>query len=125
MMKEEVDPLMSRGSAAMSSSKRTDFCVCGVLTASGVAARDSENIEDDGDALAESKEVSIVCTVDEPVERVLKAVLCFSKGTSKILYMRLEFSHLRSSRPIRQNPFDGDFTVPSNIIYAPWHDPAA
>jgi hypothetical protein len=75
MMNGAPDPLISRGSAAISSSKRTDLCVPGVLTASGVVARDEQNIEEDGDALPETEEVSIVSTRDEPVKSVLKVVL--------------------------------------------------
>jgi hypothetical protein len=43
----------------MSWSKSIDFSVPGVLTTSGVAFEDNENIEDDGDADPDVKEASI------------------------------------------------------------------
>jgi len=49
MMNGESDPAMSRGSATTSSSKSTDLCVSGVLTAAGDADGEHENIDEDAD----------------------------------------------------------------------------
>jgi hypothetical protein len=59
MINREAEPLISRGSAATSSSKRTDLCVPGVFTTSGVVFKDRENIEEDGDADPDIEEASI------------------------------------------------------------------
>jgi hypothetical protein len=59
MMNGKPEPLISRGSAVISWSKSIDVSVPGVLTTSGVACKDNENIEDDGDADPDVKEESI------------------------------------------------------------------
>ena len=49
MMKEELVASISKGSAATSSSKSTELCVAGVLTISGVADGDTENVDEQAD----------------------------------------------------------------------------
>ncbi|KAJ4366249.1 hypothetical protein N0V83_007885 [Neocucurbitaria cava] len=64
-MKEALLPLISRGSAATSSSKRTDLCVSGVQTASGVADGDNEKVDEEDDAVSKYKEASMSSTIDD------------------------------------------------------------
>jgi hypothetical protein len=45
MMNEELDPAISRGSAATSSSNRSDLSVPGVLAASADSETDDEKVE--------------------------------------------------------------------------------
>lgn len=73
-MKGESDVLISSGSAATSSSKRTDLCVPGVLTVAGVADGDSEKVEHEDDVLPECKDASIACCREE-VKRIVVAVV--------------------------------------------------
>jgi hypothetical protein len=56
----------------MSSSKRTDLCVPGVFTASGVAFEDMEYIEDVGEVDPDTKEAAIANVGDE----LAKCVRC-------------------------------------------------
>jgi hypothetical protein len=56
---------------------------------------------------------------------VVDIVHWFQDGTPKNLYMRHSTSKLRSSSQLGRTRSMEDFAVPSNIVYASWHDPAS
>ena len=116
---------MSSGSAIISSSKRTDLCVPGVLTTSGVSFKDMEKKEDDGEADPDTDEAAIASVMVELTMRRVGCRVLQMHVTSKNLYMR-HGSHSYACRAqLGRTRSMEDFAVPSNIVYAPWHDPAS
>jgi hypothetical protein len=125
MMNREFVPWMLRGSAATSLSNRTDLSVPGVLTASGVEAK--EKVEDSGDKDSGMNEAAMTSAMKTMKDKEASVGVgnhprsCAPKFLINVTAIDGSTAHVQLGRTVRR-VFP---SLPLDVVYTSWHDPAA